>query len=1178
MSKRVWTENQKRAIDARGEQILISAAAGSGKTAVLTERVKNILCDEENQCSPSEILVVTFTKAAAAEMRERIGKALKDEIKNHPERKIFLKKQLNLLPTADICTIDSFCSKVVKENFHLASITADFKIIEENEHDVLKSDSVNEVLNELYENEDSSFRSLKEFFTNERNDSELEDIIKKLYEFSTSYPSPEKWLEMVEESFNPENEIESTPFFEATLKYLSMMFEYYHYALEYYLKKTLGEENAESDFSINCAENIKILGELNSACEEKRWDDLVSLIYNKPMVVYPRTKGSKYRSNLRALTTELNKDLNDVREKAIPTSAEFKNDCKILYPIVKKLCEAVNMFSCRLLDKKQEQNTFSFNDILHKCIDLLVEYDGDVPVKSKLAEELTEKYKEILIDEYQDTNEAQNIIFEIISRDKKNFYCVGDVKQSIYRFRLASPELFMSLKDKLPLFDGAINKPTQIILEQNFRSRKGVTECVNFIFSQIMTKACGDIRYDENEYLYHGAKYPEIKDAQSELHIIDALEMNSEELTNYEANYVAEYIKKTIESGALVKAEGSDDKMRPVRYDDFCILARSPKKTVDTYSRALLELGIPSVFENDEISPNSKEVQLLVALIKAVNNPLIDIPLVAIMLSPLFGFVPDELAEIRNINKKSDIYTCVLEYSKSSKKAEQFLRKLDFYRNIASSYPIYDFVKLLIDDTSITEIFLSTDNGEERSQGIKSVLACAENYSDSGRYGLAGFVRYLDSVLENKALQNKGSSSGGGVKIMSIHKSKGLEFPYVILVGCAKGFNLTDSKGALTVSREVGLGVKIRDDERFTRYGTLSSFSSEKMIKLSDKSEELRILYVALTRAKEHLVLICPINSKTGKERIANGVYLKDDNGRMYLPPFSIYKQQSYSEWLCSALVRHESAKEFREYLGMETTEFLDSDFDLKVVVNAADDVTSTEAQDKAVPSRVPFNLNLLEEIKERAEYVYPYDELSTVLAKINASSVEKHIARREFFASKKPKFADEKTTGAKRGTVVHKFLELCDFKKAYDNFENEISRLLSEYKLTEDEISVIDKVDIENFFNEDVGKRLLKSDEVYKEYEFSVLKNAGDFYPELPENLKNEKIVVQGKFDCAFIESDGAVLIDYKTDKITDEETLISIYKGQLDIYKSALEECIEIPVKETYIYSFKLGKFIKI
>jgi ATP-dependent helicase/nuclease subunit A len=411
---------------------------------------------------------------------------------------------------------------------------------------------------------------------------------------------------------------------------------------------------------------------------------------------------------------------------------------------------------------------------------------------------------------------------------------------------------------------------------------------------------------------------------------------------------------------------------------------------------------------------------------------------------------------------------------------------------------------------------------------------------------------------------------------MTIHKSKGLEFPYVILANCGKAFNFLDTKEPLLVSREAGVGLKIRDDKKFTKYNTLSSLANDKALKIGEVSEELRILYVALTRAKENLIFMCSINAKTSLERISAPLYVYDEAGKRSFNPFSVFKYQNYSEWICSALVFHESAKPLREYLGMTTTEKLDNSFSLNIFIETACALDETEEEKEEKWAEV--NHDLLEKIKERAEYVYPYDELSTVLAKINASSVEKHIARREFFASKKPKFIDEKTTGAKRGTVIHKFLELCDFKNAYENFEGEISRLLSEFKLTEDEISVIDKLDIEKFFNEDVGKRLLKSNDVYKEYEFSVLKNAGEFYPELPEDLKNEKIVVQGKFDCAFIESDGAVLIDYKTDKITDEETLVSIYEGQLDVYKAALEECIEIPVKEIYIYSFKIGKFIKI
>lgn len=1177
MSERQWTDNQRKAIKARGEQVLISAAAGSGKTAVLTERVKNILCDSENPCSSSQLLVVTFTKAAAGEMRDRIGKALKTEIKNNPLNRAYLKNQLALLPAADICTIDSFCAKIVRENFHIAGMSSDFTVIDDNDHSVLKSESISEVLNELYDSEDTSFNALKNFFMSERDDKQLEDVIIKLYEFSRSYPSSQKWLKEITEYLNPQNDINSTVFAKEAYKYFELMLEYYILILDEMRDAIIEDVNEENDFTSLVGTNIENLKTLLFDCQEERWDDFILHLNSAPIAKYPRAPKGSYYSLTNSLMGECKDALDDILEKTLPTTIENKKDCEILYPIVKKLTEAVNMFSENLEEKKKELNAFSFDDILHKCIDLLVEFDENgTPQKTVLAKELTEKYKEILIDEYQDTNEAQNILFEIVSNDKKNFYCVGDVKQSIYRFRLASPELFMKLKNKLPLCEDEFNTASQIILEKNFRSRKGVTECVNYIFSKLMTKEVGEIKYNENEYLYCGASYPEITEPEAELHVLDALTLKSDELALKEAEYIAKYIKNTVESGVKVKGEG--DVMRPARYDDFCILLRSPKKRVDVLSQALSNLGVSSVFENNEVNSKSKEVQLLVSLIKAVSNPLIDIPLISVMLSPLFGFTSDEIAEIRMINKKSDIYTCLLEYAKTSEKAHFFIRKLDFYRNIASSYPIYDFVKLLIDDTAITEIFLSIDNGAERYSAIKSILNCADNFTASGRYGLSSFIRYLDSVIENNALTKTDTQTMGGVKIMSIHKSKGLEFPFVILADCAKSFNLSDSYGSLTVSREVGLGLKIRDDEMFTRFGTLSSFAGEKAIRMGDISEELRILYVALTRAKEHLVFVCSVTSKASKTRIARSLYMNDKNGNKYLHPFEVYKAKNLTEWICSAMLYHKDAKALREYFEVQTVGIIDADFNLKVVI---EDVSETEIEDVLVEDNMeiaPMNLSLLEKIKERAEYIYTYDALSTVLAKINASSVENHIASRSFFATKKPKFIDAEITGKDKGTAVHKFFELCDFTSASENPKSEIERLIAEYKLTEIEADIIDEAEIRAFFENDIAKRLLVSNTVLREYEFSVLRNAGEFYPDLSETLKEEPVVIQGKFDCAFFESDGAVLIDYKTDKITDEKTLVSIYKGQLDIYKSALEECAGCKVKEVYLYSFKLAKFIKV
>ena len=1016
---RSWTENQSKAIAARGEQVLVSAAAGSGKTAVLTERVKNILCDTENPCSASQLLVVTFTKAAAGEMRERITKALKKEIKANAEKRQYLKNQIALLPAADICTIDSFCAKIVRENFHIAGVSSDFSVLEENEHKVLKNQIIADVLNELYDTEDESFSALKSFFMNERDDKKLEEIIIKLYDFSRAYPSPEKWLSEISEYFNPETDINATAFSEEVYKYCELMLDYYILLLSKMRKLILDDVHEENDFTSLCSANIEKLKALMIFCKEKKWDEFLVFLRDKPIAKYPRSPKGNYYTYTNGIIGDCKKMLEELQGKSLPLSSENKSDCEILYPIVKKLCEAVNMFSKKLDAEKSELNSYSFDDILHKCIDLLVEATSDGSFeKTALADELTEKYKEILIDEYQDTNEAQNMLFEFVSRNKKNFYCVGDVKQSIYRFRLASPELFMNLKNSLPVSEKEITGPSQIILEKNFRSRKGVTECVNYIFSKLMTQKIGDINYDENEYLYCGASYCESEIPETELHILDGVKLKSDELTVKEAEYVAKYIKATVESG--VKVKGENDVMRPVKYDDFCILLRSPKKKASAFSEALSSYGIPSVFENNEVNSESKEVMLLISLIKAVNNPLIDIPLVAVMLSPLFGFSADELAEIRLINKKSDIYTCLVEYAKSNKKAEQFLRKLDFYRNIAAAYPIYDFVKLIVDDTAIAEVFISADNGGERYNAIRSILNCAETFTDNGRYGLSAFIRYLDSVVENNALTKKNTSVLGGVKIMSIHKSKGLEFPFVILADCAKQFNMQDSRGSLTVSREVGVGLKIRDDNKFTEFGTLSSFAGEKAIKRGDISEELRILYVALTRAKEHLIFICSISGNPTKERIANTLYVNKDGELPYIHPFEVYKAKNLTEWICSALLYHKDTKPLRSYLGVEATRVFDAGFDLKLVIEDVNDSEASDDENKESTECAPVNYEILEDIKTRAEYVYPYDELSSVLAKINASSVENHISDRSFFASRKPRFIAEELKGAKKGSVVH--------------------------------------------------------------------------------------------------------------------------------------------------------------
>ena len=1177
MSKK-WTENQLKAVEARGMQVLVSAAAGSGKTTVLTERVKNILSDVDNPCSVSEILVVTFTRAAATEMRDRIYDALRESCSVGDGNSDYLRRQMMLLPTADICTIDSFCSKIVRENFSLADVGVDFRLLDEKDTAELMSEALEIVINELYEENDEAFRSLTSMFLNERDDKQLGEIIKTLYDYSRSYPSPGRWLNDLAESFSADKEPNDTVWSESIYKFLDMFCDFHYKRLM--RSVALMEESGgfSSDYlrRFNAtAERVLLLSEL---VENKDWDGLVGVI-REGLVVKVPARNSKVDEWLKVLTQDVYKDFEDdvanLEKRTLPTVEEHKKDAEKLYPIIKKLCDSVNRLGIILSETKKELNAYSFDDILHKCIRLLINYDNEGNwYLTGVGEALRSKYKEILIDEYQDTNEAQNIIFEALSRDCTNLYCVGDVKQSIYRFRLASPELFMNLRRSLGEYDGN-NHPSQITLDRNFRSRQGIDEAVNYVFKALMSPQIGEIDYNEREELTFGADYyPEKSTPDAEMILVDADSMKSAEATEAEAKVVADYIKRILDSKINVTTKQGE---RPVKASDICVLLRSVKNKVKVYTDALEKLGINSsaILEGD-IS-DSKEIRLLGALIKTVNNPLEDVSLIAVMLSPIFGFTPDELAEIRMIDRKTELYPCVEKHAQNSIKSAKFLKKLSLYRNTASSLPLDEFVKFLIDDTGINDIFLSMPDGETRKANIRGFVKFSEDYIESGRNGLNAFIRYYDNAVENGALRSYGASGGvDGVQFMSIHKSKGLEFPYVIIADCSKGFNKQDSYKSLLLSRETGIGLKIRDDELFTKYHTVSSAATEKSVLFGSASEELRVLYVAMTRAKEHLTFVCTLSGKATAKRVRlNNVLSFDKNGRLH--PYAVYRASSMSEWLLSTFAKHKDCEILRDKTEFFTTEFNGDSFSVDTTYVEVDEpLEDIELQENSVEN-APVDFDLLKSINEKTEYKYPYD-YSGILAKVVASSTEHKKTQRAYFATEKPSFLNKTFTGASRGTAIHKFLELCDFEVASKTPEKEIERLKNAGVLSDKEIDVLDTDSVSKFFNNPIGERLLKADKVYKEYEFAFFKKAGELYSDLSPEMADENIVVQGKFDCAFIENGEAVLIDYKTDNITDESVFVEMYAPQLNIYTEALSQCEGINVKEKYIYSFKLNKFIEV
>ncbi len=1174
MNETKWTDNQKKAIDARGMQILVSAAAGSGKTAVLTERVKNILTDTNNPCKMSEILVVTFTRAAAGEMKDRIYKALK-KAKKDSVNSDFIAEQISSVPLADICTIDAFSSKIVKDNFSKAGVSLDYTVLDDKELNELKEKALKTVIDELYEENSSAFIKLTTMFLSERDDKALGEIILNLHKDSRSYPSPEKWLESIADSFSPQKEPNETIWADVIYKHLYLFADYHQKRLSLAVNMIVDSGGFTPVFVEKFNYSIDKLDTLKRLVDARNWDGCVQLL-REGLYMALRTTNRNVDPYVKELVSDLydsfKKEADSFYESfTMPTTKEHQADCVILKPVVEVLCRAVTRLEEELSAMKVERNAYSFDDILHKCINLLVDFNGDNWTPTPIAVSLREKYKEIFIDEYQDTNQAQNIIFEAISRNCENLYCVGDVKQSIYKFRLASPKLFMSLRKNLPEYDGK-KHPSQITLDRNFRSRKGVTDAVNFTFSTLMSEAVGEIDYNEREALVCGADYTAKPTPDIELLCLDYSDKNSQEAVKCEAEQIAHYIKRLLNKGITVKDKNGE---RPLESSDICILLRVMKNKARIFSDSLNELNIPSNAVLDGDVSLNKEVQLLISLIKVINNPLMDIELVSVLFSPVFGFSADELSEIRMIDRNAELYSCLEAYSETSLKAARFLSKLRLYRNISASYPINEFVRFVVADTDIENIFLACDNGFSRKANIRGFLTFADSFTESGGSGLGAFCRSIDVAVETKKLTSyPGAIAPEGLQIMSVHKSKGLEFPYVILADCSSEFNKSDAWKPLKISRETGIGLKIRDDENFTTYNTVSSLATEKDILYSSASEELRILYVAMTRAREHLTFACSFKNRDGLKKSIrlNNYFGYSSNGKLH--PYAVYKANSMSSWILNCFSQHQNGEIVCQLCDINIPYKSNDSFyaDVSPAVeyesenNLLNDEIIAEADD-----------DIVAKITERTSYKYKFD-CSGLLAKRTASSTEKTVLSREYFANKKPRFASKALTGASRGTAIHKFFELCDFQNAFNDPDEEKNRLFKENKMSEEEISVIDFASVNAFFASSVGERLLKADNVFKEYEFSFIKKAGELYSGIASEIFDEDIVVQGKLDCAFSEKGEAVLIDYKSDSITDEQLYKEIYTPQLNIYAEALERCTGLPVKEKYIYSFKLQKFINI
>lgn len=1167
MSEVKWTPAQKNAIESRNGTILVSAAAGSGKTAVLVERVIQRIEDENNPCPADSLLIVTFTKAATAQMREKIAAALDKRIEQNPENE-HLQKQRMLLPFATISTIDSFCGELVKENFHELGISPDYKILEGAELKIMKHDAVEAVLENAYREKRDGFNELISLMISDRDDSALGDLILNIYNTSRAYAYPDKWLDSLADDYKTAKSFKETRWGKYLTDYLAEVSTYHLMRLQEH--KNMFSEKMNDKNGAVFAYDISFYERLVSVIRTGGWDDIIAARneYNPPKNLVSVKDYDKYEQ-AKAARNAAKDELKKMDEFLCCSEDEFMEDMTFLRPAVTELITLVREFDREYSEIKKNADAAEFSDICAYAIQLLVkELDGEGnPVKTELAKAVSERFTEILVDEFQDINEQQNILFKVLSKDGNNLFMVGDVKQSIYKFRLAMPEIFIKIKKSFPDFTGD-NYPARINLDYNFRSRKGVTDFVNFLFTQLMSEKTGDIDYDINEELKPKASYPETDEPCAEVHILRNAD-DGEKLDN-EADYIADYIEKAMQSGLTVK---DGDGVRPVKYRDFCILMRTAKNKMDVYASALKKRGIPCYASNADGFFSVTEVRTVLSIMRVVDNPLQDIPLLSAMISPVFGFTPDELAQMRSDSPYSPFWVCVKKGAENGRrKCVSFINEIKRLRSLSVTLGAGEFVRELFDSTGYLSTVRSMTNGSQRAANLMLLLDYAEKYETSGHIGLSGFIRFIDRVeKENDDFEvaNEISENADVVRLMTVHKSKGLEFPICILANCSEQFNKMHTLGMADYLPDFGIGFKRIEGEK--KFKTLPYSAVTTAHTRTNRAEELRDLYVALTRAKEKMV--CILRYDNPEKKIAEYMLKLDSNKR--IAPLNVLRCNSFSEMILLASLKHFDSNASPVVSECRCVDTLPCDSPL--LFKVVDEFTSDESEKEENGDTKSADSALVDMIRARADYEYPYSNLSTLVAKVSPSQLEKSEGLTAFFATAKPQFLSKGSDGgASRGTAVHKFMEFYDYSSPEKDVRAQAQKMVEQNKITPAEEKLLEYEKLSRFFTSETAKRISDAEKLEREKKITFAVGADEIYGS--GFSADEKIVVQGYIDCAFIENGEWVVVDYKTDRVKDITELKTRYSAQLKMYERALSECTGIPVKETVIYSLYKNEVISL
>ncbi len=1176
-----WTTEQNFCIHSHGGTLLVSAAAGSGKTTVLVERiVQHILAGHD----VDRLLVVTFTNAAAAEMRQRLTKALTAEAARQPEN-LHLQQQLIRLPRADICTVDSFCINLVRENFYRLNVSPQFRVGDEQQLSLLRREALDDTLQHFYSEQQPDFLELAEAMTDGKSDARLMSTVDTLFSFIQTYPHPERWLQETATMYDRTDTVTDTVWGNYLLNKMCEMLTRCQRLYTSALEAALGDAVLVRAYSPALTAELEQVKQLRACAEERRWDPLFEGLMHFSFVKFTSTarcEDTEARDRAKTLRDGAKKLIGDAQKLYCGTERQCKEDLARSARLVRVLYDVIRHFMAVFTEKKRQANLLDFSDTEHLALSLLTEYDEqDNLVPTAEAREIAERYDEVMVDEYQDTNAVQDALFKALSRDEQNLFLVGDVKQSIYAFRKAMPKLFLDRRGKYELFTGE-NYPGTILLGHNFRSRRAVTDVVNFVFHQLMIPALGGIDYNEQEKLHYKATYPPLENES--VYDTECLILNGKEakLCGYstdeaEGRLIAERIQNLMRDFSVTEKDGS---RRPLQYKDCCILLRSHKSHALAYCKALESYGIPTVANLESNFFETPEVRLTLSLLRCIDNPLLDIPLVAVMLSPLFGFTTDDLAAIRLCRPKAALYMAITAAGRATDeplaaRCRAFLRTLDHYRQVSALLTVDRLLTRLYEDLSLPELFSARFGGASRAANLRVLYEQCSRFEQGGFRGLSAFIRHIDRLQEQRIkLSAATPDTENAVRIMTVHGSKGLEFPVVFLAGLATASGGEDAKKDLLLHSEYGAGMNYRDPETFVRRHTLPRNGLLLMQKDEARAEELRILYVAMTRAREKLFLVTTLGSPANTlSALAAGI----DPSRDTLPVETLTDANCLSDWVLSALLRHPTCGELRECAGVNEPITLPDTATVRVSFCSPPILKREEADGADERSAAQPDDALTNALRERIAYIYPHETLSRVPTKLAASAAAADPTRPELVAHARPTFlSKQELTPAERGTAMHNFMQYADFAAAAASTYGEAERLKAAGFLSAEQVASLDHKRLRTFFDSELYRRIGASERVLREVPFTFREEAAAYDPTVTD--PNEAVVVQGIADCVFVENGGLVIVDYKTDRVKSPAELAERYRAQLQIYARALAAVLELPVHECLLYSFALGSTVTI